>query len=179
MDYFSIFKIIIDIFFILEGVILFFVLCSIFYLAKTRVAYVKTPAGNIDRILAEINLPKDSLIYDLGCGDGTVLFAAEKSGYQAIGYELSFYPYLKCLLRKIVKHSSIKIYRKNFFQEDLSKANAIFVFLVDKVMAKTGEKLLSELKPRTMVVSYGFAIPRWEVVKTINTSPSKTYIYQI
>ncbi len=178
MDYFSIFKIAIDALFVFSFVVLLFVLCSFFYLARTRVAYVKTPVANIKRILTEINLPKDSLIYDLGCGDGEVLFEAEKSGYQAVGYELSFYPYLKCLLRKIIRHSSIRVYRKNFFQEDLSGASAIFIFLVDRVMAKTGKKLRRELKPNTKVISYGFELPGWRVIKILDTSPSKTYIYQ-
>ena len=178
MDYFSIFKIVIDILFILAAVFLLFVLCSFFYLIKTRVAYVKTPAVNLDKILAEIDLPKESLVYDLGCGDGIVLFAAEKLGYQAVGFELSIYPYLKCSLKKIFRHSTIKIFRKNFFQEDLSGARAVFIFLVDKVMAKTGEKLRSELRPKTTVVSYGFELPNWSVKKILDTSPSKTYIYQ-
>jgi hypothetical protein len=179
MDGFSIFNVTVYFVFFGGAIVLFFVLTSIYYLAKTRVAYVKTPANNLEKILAEIKLPAGSLIYDLGCGDGSILFLAEKLGYTAVGYELSLYPYLKCLIRKAINRSQVKFYRKNFWQMDLSEANIIFIFLVKSVMAKTGEKLQRELKPGTLVASYGFELPSWKIFKVISTSPSKTYIYKI
>jgi len=165
-------------------IIIFFIISLVFAgwtlyaLIKTKVPFAKTPKENLDKIFTEINLPKNSLIYDLGCGDGRFLFQAEKLGYRAIGYELSLYPYLKCWLKKILKKSSIKIINKNFYQADFSDADAVFLFLVAGVMGKVGEKLKNDLKPGTPVISYGFILPGWQILKILKTNPSKTYLYK-
>ncbi len=165
-------------------IIIFFIISLVFAgwtlyaLIKTKVPFAKTPEKNITRIFSEINLPKNSLIYDLGCGDGRFLLRAEKLGYRAIGYELSLYPYLKCSLNKILKKSSIKIINKNFYQADLTNADAVFLFLVAGVMEKIGKKLKNDLKPGTPVISYGFTLPGWQILKILDTNPSKTYLYK-
>jgi len=151
---------------------------TIYTLVKTKVPFAKTPEENISKIFKEIKLPPNSLIYDLGCGDGRILFYAEKLGYRAVGYELSLYPYLKCWLKKILKKSSIRIINKNFYQANFSDADAIFLFLVAGVMGKIGKKLKNDLKPGTKIISYGFTLPGWPITKILDTSPSKTYFYK-
>lgn len=160
-------------------IFLFLAACSIYTNLTTGVPWARIPRANIDKIFKEINLPKNSLIYDLGAGDGRVLFLAERYGYRAFGYELSLYPYLKTRLRKFIGRSAVMLKRKNFFKEDLSQADAVFVFLVGKVMDSVGRKLGLELKKGAVVVCYGFAIPGWSPLKTIFTKPSLTYIYKI
>ena len=113
----------------------------------------------------------------MGCGDGRFLFLAEKHGLKAVGYELAYYPYLKAVILKFLKGSKVKISNTNFFKTDLSKAKAIFIFLTASVMGKIGRKLKEELNPGTMVVSYGFLIPKWFLTRTLETKPSRTYIY--
>jgi SAM-dependent methyltransferase len=163
------------------GSIIFFILagCSIYTILTSGVPWAKTPAGNIKKIFKEISLPKDSLIYDLGAGDGRVLFIMEKLGYRGIGYELSLYPYLKARFKKMISGSAVKFKRQDFFKADLSRANAVFVFLVGKVMDRVGRQLKSELKKGTVVASYGFIIPGWTEEKIIQTKPSLTYVYKI
>jgi SAM-dependent methyltransferase len=165
--------------FFIGSVIIFFSLWSIYTIIKTKVPWAKTPRENLNKIFSEINLPKNSLIYDLGCGDGRTLFLAEKMGYRAVGYELSLYPFLKGALKKIIAKSEIKIKRRNFFKDNLKKADLVFIFLVSAVMEKLGRKLKKELKPGTIVMSYGFKIPDWNADKILDTKPSKTYFYKV
>lgn len=170
---------IILIIFFIGSIIIFFSLWSIYIIIKTKVPWAKTPQENLSKIFSEINLPKNSLIYDLGCGDGRTLFLAEKMGYRAVGYELSLYPFLKGLIKKIIVKSKIKIRRKDFFKDNLEKANIVFVFLVSDVMEKLGRKLKKELRPGTIIISYGFTIPNWSAQKILDTKPSKTYFYKV
>lgn len=182
MDIFSVILIlkIISAAVIIGGLIfLFFAGWSIYTNLTTGVPWAKISGENINKIFREINLPKNSLIYDLGCGDGRILFIAEKHGLRAVGYELSFYPYIKAWFKKLIFRSQVILKRKNFFKEDLGQADAIFVFLVGKVMDRVGYKLGAELKKGTLVASYCFAIPGWRPQKTILTEPSLTYIYRI
>lgn len=182
MDIFSavlILKIILVI--VITGSLIFFFLaaCSIYTNLTSGVPWAKIPRESLEQIFKEINLPPGSLIYDLGAGDGRVVFMAEQMGYRAVGYELSLYPYLKAQLRKYFFHSSAVFKRQDFFQQDLSRADAVFIFLVGKVMDRVCRKLEHELKSGTMVVSYGFIIPGWRLDKTIETQPSLTYVYKI
>lgn len=159
-------------------VVVFFGVNMIYVNLKTLVPWVKTPLKNLQIVLEEINLPAGSLIYDLGCGDGRFLFMAERRGLKAVGYELALYPYLKAQFNKFLQASHVKIRRQDFLKQDLSAAEAIFVFLNALVMERIGLKLKKNLKPGIIVVSYGIVIPGWEPIKILATKPSSTYIYR-
>ncbi len=150
----------------------------IFVNLKTAVPWVRAPMSGLDDILKALNLPAGSLVYDLGCGDGRFLFLAESRGLKAVGFELAYYPYLKAWAQKFLKNSSVKIQHRDFFKQDLSQADAIFIFLTAAVMNKIGRKLKKALRSETIVASYGFEIPGWETSRILDTKPSKTYIYE-
>lgn len=107
--------------------------------------------------LAKIN-SKD-LVYELGCGDGTFLITAVKEfGAKGVGIEID--P-LRALLSTLLSYGNkvndrVKIKRKNFFDENLSKASVIFVYLVPKTLQKLKQKLLKELRSGTRVISYRY-----------------------
>jgi SAM-dependent methyltransferase len=150
----------------------------------TRVPYAPTPKKMIEKIIKELNIKPGQLVYDLGCGDGRFLFAAEAKGAKAVGFEISPIVYLKARLTKLLKRSKVKINYKNFYSVDLSDADVVFCFLVDTVIPKVAKKLKKELKPGTKVVSYGFAFPNWEPTKVIipaleDRTSSKVFIYEI
>jgi SAM-dependent methyltransferase len=182
MDIFSlilILKIILAIVFVGGLIFLFLASCSVYANLTTGVPWARISQKNIEAIFKEVELPKNFLIYDLGCGDGRVLFAAEKLGYRAIGYELSLYPYLKARFKKFIHRSAVALKRQDFFKQDLSQAEAVFIFLVGKVMDRLGRKLEKELKRGAVVISYGFTIPGWQAKKTIATQPSLAYVYKV
>ena len=158
-------------------IVVFFGFNMIYINLRTLVPWVKTPLANMERALAEIDLPTGSLVYDLGCGDGRFLFLAEKKGFRMVGYELSLYPYLKAVLAKLLRGSSVMVENKDFLKQDLKSADAIFVFLTDAAMEKVSAKLRHDLKAGVMVISYGFPIIGWQASKILDTKPSKTYIY--
>ncbi|MFA4834211.1 MAG: hypothetical protein WC619_05215 [Patescibacteria group bacterium] len=163
-------------------IVLFFCLQAIITIIRIKVPFARTPDENIEKIFTELkkkNILAGSLFYDLGCGDGRILFEAEKRSYKSVGYELSLYQYLRGLTRKRLSESKVKIMRKDFMKEDLSDADVIFTFLVGKVMPGLGEKLKNNLKKGAIVISYGFKIPGWQINKILETKPSLTYIYII
>lgn len=157
---------------------------SILILFIVRVPYAPTPKRMIKKIIDELNLKPGQKVYDLGCGDGRFLFAAEKKGAEATGFELSPIVFMKANLTKIFKRSKIKIRYKDFYKADISDADVVFCFLVDTVMPKVAKKLKAELKAGAKVVSYGFHFPDWEPSKVIipelsDKTSSKIWIYEI
>lgn len=100
-------------------------------------------------------------IYDLGSGDGRLLFLAAKKGAIAIGLEINpylvFYSTLKALFSPYNK--TMHTYWKNFWKADYTKADVVFIYLLPWKMEKLGQKLLQEMKPGSKIISNSFIFP--------------------
>lgn len=96
-------------------------------------------------------------VYDLGCGDGRVVFAARKAGAKAVGYELSLPTYLLAKLRSLA-HPGSRIEYKNFWTQDYSDADVVFCYLLTSSMQTFKEKVWPHLKPGCRVVSHAFTM---------------------
>lgn len=117
----------------------------------------KTTAKAICKI-AKIN-SKD-VVYDLGCGDGEALLQVAKLGAVGIGIEIDPSRVFIANLRTIKNNyqNKITIKKSNFFNEDLSKASVIIVYLVPKTLEKLLPKFKKELKKGTRIISYRYEI---------------------
>lgn len=109
--------------------------------------------------LAKIN--KSDIVYDLGSGDGTALIVAAKEfGAKGVGIEIDplryFFSKVKCKINGLDK--KVKIIKRNFYDVNISSASVVFVYLVPRVLEKLKPKLLKELKPGTVIVSYRYKI---------------------
>jgi SAM-dependent methyltransferase len=105
------------------------------------------------------NVKKGDVVYDLGSGEGTALLVAAKEfGATGIGIEIdiSRVIYSKLILKINGLSGKIKIKRGNFFDQDISKANVIFVYLVPKTLEKLLPKFKKELKKGTRIVSFRY-----------------------
>ncbi len=124
------------------------------------VPFVSTDKKDFDRILTAAGLKPGEMIYDLGCGKGTLLIrAAKKFGAKGIGYEISLWPWLWAQFNIWLSRADVKVYLKNFFKADLSRADVVFCYLFPEVMAKLEPKFQKELQPGSRVVSYSFKLP--------------------
>ncbi len=104
---------------------------------------------------------KKDIVYDLGCGDGTALeIAAGEFGAQGVGIEIDPLRYLISKIRFKINglNKKIKIIKNNFHSVNLSDASIVFVYLVPKALARLKRKLLKELKPGTLLVSFRYKI---------------------
>jgi predicted RNA methylase len=125
-------------------------------------------------------------VYDLGCGDGRLVFAAADNGAEAIGIEIFILPYLYAWLKSLFfkpKSGSAKILFGDLFNYDISGADAVFIFLLDKSYGRLVEKFKKELKPGTRVVVGCWEIKEWKdkLIKEDKPSDNKLpmYLYKI
>ncbi|MFA6255449.1 MAG: hypothetical protein WC675_05520 [Patescibacteria group bacterium] len=156
---------------------------SIIALAFTKVPFVPTPKKNVKIVIDQFELKPGQIFYDLGCGDGQFLIEAESRGAKTIGFEVSPWAYAKGRFNLWRHKSQAKIIFKNFYDQNISEADAVFCFLIDTVMPKVEEKLKRELKLGAKIISYGFTMPSWPPVKIVeikkgNKRASKIYLYQ-
>jgi len=171
---------------IISLVILFFILfCSITVLwaILSLAPWVPSRAKDLKRIFKLANLKPGEIFYDLGCGNGRIVFYANKNSQaKTIGIELALPFFLICKIRQIFHTNKNIIFKfKSLFKEDLSKADVVYVFGLPKALEKKlKQKLEKELKPGARVISYCFFIKGLEP-KIIDKPDKKTnsiYVYQ-
>lgn len=98
-------------------------------------------------------------LVDLGSGDGTLLRAAARRGVECTGYEIN--PVLWIVSRVVTwKYRHLVHVRLcNLWTTRLPPTDAVYVFLIDRHMARLDQKLRRELHRPTVVVSMTFRIP--------------------
>lgn len=139
--------------------VVFLILVVCFSFVLTRGApYLPTQKKQAEAGLDLLNLRQDQTLYELGCGDGRVLRRAAARGLKCVGYELN--PLLYVVARVVTwkYRKNVRIVFGDFWAADLSGADGVFVFLLDKFMTRFDKKMQSAGKPLP-VVSYAFEIP--------------------
>ncbi len=106
-----------------------------------------------------LDMKPGQVVYDLGCGDGRLLKAAAQRGIKSVGYELNPFVFAYAWLTTRKQRKLIKVRWGNFWKVDISKADAVFVFLLDKYMPKLDEKLSQEGQKGLKLASHTFKIP--------------------
>lgn len=122
------------------------------------------------------------IVYDIGCGDGRLVFAAAERGAKATGFEVTPFFFIIAILKKYLFKKEGTILMKNFFHQNLKDADIVFCYLTDKTMVKLDEKLRKELKKGCLVVSHSFQLPGWDLKEEAMLYPQlkehgKTYVY--
>ncbi len=147
-----------------EWIVALLILAPTLYAMIKGAPFVPTPMAQVRRMLKEAQLKKGMVLYDLGSGDGRLVHVASKE-YQvkAIGYEFSplVWAWSKCLA--LFWRSGASLRFGNFWKKDLSDADVIVCYLLPHSMQEVRRKLLSQLKPGTLIISHGFKMEEIEV----------------
>jgi len=168
--------------FLLLALILLFVILSEFIaFIRTRVPFVPTHAGDIEFIIKKLNISASDVFYDLGSGNGKVVFLVEKlTGAKAVGFELSWWTIIFAKIKARLKKSNVKFYNRNFFNEDWSGANVIYCYLYPPLMERIEEKFLSELKPGSIAIVRDFSFPKMAYAEKYYLPKNhEIYVYRI
>lgn len=127
--------------------------------------FVPSPMDVVREMLKIAEVGPDDIVYDLGCGDGRILFTAvqEFGAKRAVGYDLNK-RFCENIKRKAVAlglQDRIQAINGNFFLADLSHATVITLYLTTSGNSKLRPKLERESRPGTRIVSHDFPIQGW------------------
>ena len=125
----------------------------------SKVPFIPTRNKALKEIILALGLSDDSVLYDLGCGDGRLLFLASKTNknISCVGVERAPFPYVWAKIRQAFsKNKNVSIVYGNMFKKDISDATHVFVYLFPELMDELLPKFEKELKPGTRVVSSDF-----------------------
>lgn len=126
-----------------------------------NVPYVPSINRNLRKVFAEVGIGADTKFLDLGSGDGRTLFLAASLGADTTGIEIN--PFLsllsKCLRAFSRNKNRVHILNRNFYKFKLSEYDTVFVYLLPEILQKLDDKLYTELKPGSKIISNTFQIP--------------------
>lgn len=118
-------------------------------------------------------------VYELGSGDGEFLLLVRKTiGATCVGIEIDPLRHFIAVIRvKFARlNSKITLKKKSFYNENLSSATVIYVYLIPRVLKKLLPKLKKELKSGTRIISYRYPMDL-KLVK--EDKIHKLYLYKI
>lgn len=134
----------------------------------------------VKRMLEMAEVDSHDKVYDLGSGDGRIVIeAARMFNAYSVGIEADPLRYIwsKTIVLFLGLQKQVSIIWGNFFNEDLSKATVVTIFLSDKANQKLKQKLSNELRPGTRVVSYFWRFKGWKPVHV--DEEKRIYLYII
>ncbi len=158
----------------------FIFLGSLAYAASCGAPWVPTWKKDLQRIIHLVDLKPGETFIELGCGNARVCRAvASQSKAHVIGVELSLLQFLIAWIHtKLSGLKNIQIKFGNAFNQDLSKVDVVYMFLMPEAYAKIRSKLEAELKPGSRVVTYVWPIEGWEPECIDEAAESsKIYVY--
>jgi ribosomal protein L11 methylase PrmA len=165
------------------GLVILMCITAIIHLIS-GVPYVPTPMPAVRKMIEMAKLKKGDKVFDLGCGDGRLLFEAEKITQTAgVGFEIAPLPFILSQISKFRRHAQSEIKMSNLFSADLSEADVIFCYLMPHFLEKLKPKFENECKKGTLIVSHAFQISDWPLKEKFKKDPQKKlpniYIYEI
>ncbi len=165
---------------LLISIILFFlgVIFLIFVISTLAgIPCMPTHRQQVQTMMDMAEIKPGTIMVDLGSGWGTLLFAAAKRGAIATGYEINpllcLYTYMLILFRGEQKRVHVRW--QSLFTADISQADIVTTFLFPKFMKKLEQKLFSEMKPGSKILSYVFSIH----TRTPIQKKEGIYVYKI
>ncbi len=163
---------------VLSACILFVISSSFLGFLRTRVPFVPTGTRDVRYLVRQLPILPSDVVYDLGSGDGSMLFAVERiSGAKGVGYELTDWIYLLSKIKRFFLKSRNVFYKTDFFESDLSEASIVYAYLYPPLMARVEQKFLTNCKPGTRAVVRDFAFPNLDPVEVIRTGKKSGNVF--
>ena len=142
--------------------------------------FVPTAHEDIDIFFELAPVSSSDVVYDLGSGDGRLLFTAlDKGVAKAIGIDLD--PQCICQANEIARSKGLDD-RITFLEADvmevsLTDASVILCYLSISASVALKPKFESELKAGTRIVMESFPVPEWKPVRIFDRGYKKFYLY--
>lgn len=151
---------------IIVGGILIGCIFGLSWFAGSDAPYVPTKMDEIRKILKLAGIKKGKKFYELGSGDGRVVFEAATLGAESIGIEQSW---IRVLYSKRKAHqlhlNNTDFIHGNIFSKNFHDADVIYIYLLHKGVKKLEEKLKKELKKGSVTITQTYHFPNWKPFK--------------
>lgn len=150
-------------------IILFLCIIALSWFAGTDAPYVATNYEEISKVLKKAGVKQDTLFYELGSGDGRIVFEAAKLGAHAIGIEQSWIRVWMSRWRaRQLKLRNAHFYHGNIFDRQYFPADVVFIYLLTPAVVRLEEKLQKELRKSAKVITQTYHFKNWKPSEQID-----------
>jgi len=144
------------------------------------VKWVPTPSVFIEPFFELAPVSASDIVFDLGSGDGRLLFAAlGKGAGKCVGIEID--PDCVKDSREAVRSKGldekITFIEGDVMAQDISPASIILFYLLGSGCAALRPKFEKELKAGTRIVAESFPVPGWKPAETKEILGRNFYLY--
>ena len=146
------------------------------------VSFIPTPPEDISAFFDLAPLSAADVVYDLGSGDGRLLFAAlERGAGRAVGVELDPVRINEARINAASKGLADRVtfVESDVMNADLSGATVVVCYLITAASITLKPKFQLELKPGTRVVMESFPVPGWKPAETRTEGYKTFYLYKM
>jgi cyclopropane fatty-acyl-phospholipid synthase-like methyltransferase len=153
-------------------------------LRSPDVIYVPTPHEVVEGMLKLAKVGPNDVVYDLGSGDGRIPIAAVQkfNAKKAVGIDIN----PERIKEAEANHKEANVGGRvtfilgDLFEQDISEATVVTLYLLPSLNVKLMPKLKKELKPGARIVSQSFdMMGQWEPEETITVDGRPVYLWTI
>lgn len=153
-------------------------------LRSPDVIYVPTPHEVVEGMLKLAKVGPNDVVYDLGSGDGRIPIAAVKkfNAKKAVGIDINPERIKEAHANHKESNAGDRVtfILGDLFEQDISEATVVTLYLLPSLNVKLMPKLKKELKPGARIVSQSFdMMGEWEPEETINVDGRPVYLWTI
>ena len=144
------------------------------------IGFLPTPPEHIDAFFELAPVSSRDVVYDLGSGDGRLLFAAMDAGAgRAVGVELDGdkVRVSEETAKARELEEKVRFIEADVLDVDLSDASVVFCYLFPKASSDLRPKFEAQLRPGTRVVMESFSIPVWKPDETLVRDHKQFFLY--
>ena len=148
---------------------------------RPDVIFVPTPEDVVEEMLKIAGVTGKDVLYDLGSGDGRIpITAAKKFGTRGVGIDIDPERIKEANenLKKSGVGDKVKFIQGDLFQQDLSQATVITLYLLPALNLKLRPTLF-KLKPGTRIVSHDFDMGDWKPDKQMKVGTRNVYFWTV
>ena len=163
------------------GCTLLIILLIVYWLLSPLITTPFLVSSNKDILkLFELSkLSKKDAVIDLGSGDGRIVLAASRVAKYAVGIEHNpFLTFFSRFMAIISANGEVKFKNKNYWNEQLSEYDVVFLYLMPKDLVDLKKKFERELSPGARIVSNKFQIKGWKPKKKEIIGKKAYYLYE-
>lgn len=144
-------------------------LLALSWFAGSDAPFVTSNDTKIRELLKIIGIKKNQVFYELGSGDGRVVFIAASLGGKAIGIEQSWIRvwYARFLAQKNNMKNTFFIHG-NVFDRNYFPADYVYIFLLPDAVDRLETKLTKELKKGAIIITQTFHFKKLRPYKKID-----------
>jgi ribosomal protein L11 methylase PrmA len=142
--------------------------------------YTPVPRKSLERMFLFSEPLAGKRVMDLGSGFGRIVIeVAERHRAVAIGIEMDPIKvwWSSLIIRRKGLRGRARIIRANLMTADLSEADVIYLYLWMGIMNRLQDKVLTEMKPGGLVVSYYHTFSGWK--PEVEDEGLRVYAYRV